>query len=94
MQLHDKVALVTGGASGLGRGICLVLAERGADVAVADIDLDGVRRVEAEVAQHGHRVRAFEVDVTDRARMEDLDDAANAIIGRVDIHVNSTCLIV
>ena len=55
MQFEDKTVLATGGASGLGRGIYLVLAERGADVAIADINLEGARTVEAEIAQHSHR---------------------------------------
>ena len=41
MQMDSKVAMVTGGAGGLGEGIAKVLAQRGADVAVADIDLHG-----------------------------------------------------
>ncbi len=93
MQLSDRVALVTGGASGLGRGICLVLAERGADVAVADLDLEGARKVEEELARFGHRARAFWVDVTRRAEVQQMVQAAIAHFGRVDILVNAAGVI-
>ena len=49
MRLHARVAFVTGGASGIGRGIALALAREGARVAVADLNADGARRVVAEI---------------------------------------------
>ena len=93
MQFEDRTVLVTGGASGLGRGICLVLAERGADVAIADINLEGAKAVEAEVAQHGHRAQAFAVDVTDGDEVRALVDATTAAFGRIDVLVNGAGVI-
>ena len=93
MEFEDKTVLVTGGASGLGRGICLVLAERGADLAVADINLEGARAVEAEVSQHGHQVQAFGVDVTDEDEVRALVAAATAAFGRIDVLVNGAGII-
>ena len=49
MELKDTVALVTGGAHGIGRALCRALSIEGAHVAVADIDLEGARKVAAEV---------------------------------------------
>ena len=93
MQFENKTVLVTGGASGLGRGICLVLAERGADVAIADIDLEGARAVEAEVSQYGHRAQAFGVDVTDEDKVRALVDATTSAFGRIDVLVNGAGVI-
>jgi NAD(P)-dependent dehydrogenase (short-subunit alcohol dehydrogenase family) len=59
-ELRDKVALVTGGASGIGRLTALALAEAGAEVVVADIDGDGAERVAREVGGH-----AIAADVSD-----------------------------
>ena len=59
-ELHDKVALVTGGASGLGRATCLALAAAGAEVVVADVDVAGGEEVAERIG--GHFVRT---DVSD-----------------------------
>ena len=93
MQLDDTVVLVTGGASGLGRGICQVLGERGADLAVADIDLEGATRVAEEVGRDGRRARAFKVDVTGESDVKDLAEAAIDAFGRIDVLVNSAGVI-
>ena len=93
MQLEDRVALVTGGASGLGRGIARVMAERGAEVAVCDIDLDGARQTAERIAAGGRRASAYEVDVTSRTQLRDMVDGALADFGRIDILVNAAGVI-
>jgi len=65
--LDNKVALVTGGASGIGAGIAAVLAEAGATVVIADIDADGARREAERLTAAGHSVQAEQVDLGDEA---------------------------
>ena len=93
MQLEDRIALVTGGARGLGKGIAVVLAERGADVAVCDINLDGATQTAAEIDATGRKARAYKVDVTSQAQLRDTVDAALAEFGRIDILVNAAGVI-
>lgn len=93
MQLEDRIALITGGARGLGRGIALVMAERGADVAVCDINLDGATQTAAEIGATGREARAYMVDVTSQAQLRDVVAAAIAEFGRIDILVNAAGVI-
>jgi NAD(P)-dependent dehydrogenase (short-subunit alcohol dehydrogenase family) len=51
MKLNDKVAIVTGGASGFGRAICELFAKDGANVVVADIDVEGARNVAKDIGK-------------------------------------------
>ena len=64
MQLEGKSALVTGAGGGIGRGITLCLAEEGAAVAVADIDLERARAVAEEASKLGPRCFPLQVDVS------------------------------
>ena len=97
--LSGKVALVTGGARGLGRGYALRLAELGADVAILDRNLDAAAvyefersrmtaaTVEEECAAHGVRALARAVDLTDRAAAERAVAGVAGELGGIDIAV-------
>src|SRR5919198_6659030 len=70
MEIAGKVAVVTGGASGIGRGIGRALAARGADVVVADVDTARAAEVAGELARAGVRSIGVACDVTERASVE------------------------
>ncbi len=89
MKLRDKVAIVTGGAQGMGRAICLRYAEEGARVVVADLNLAGARQVAAEIAGADGQAAAVQVDVRDQAQVQRLVDTAVERFGGVDILVNN-----
>ena len=93
MQLEDRVALVTGGASGLGRGIALVMAERGADIAVGDINIVGARDTAVEVENIGRDARAYQADVTDQSQLREMVEDVLSDFGRIDILVNAAGVI-
>src|SRR5687768_14864036 len=66
-RLDGKVAVVTGGASGIGVGIAAVLAEAGATVVIADRDVAGAQRQAAALAGAGHRAAAVQIELADEA---------------------------
>jgi 3-oxoacyl-[acyl-carrier protein] reductase len=83
--LDGRVAVVTGAASGVGRGIAEVLSLEGAPVVVADIDADAAEGFAAELRETGGDALAVEVDVADAASLEAMVAAALERWGRIDI---------
>ena len=93
IDLSDRVAIVTGGASGIGRGISLVLAGQGANVVVADINTEGAESVAGEIAGGEGRSMAMQVDVTDVVSADNMVQRALERFGSVDILVNDAGVI-
>jgi sorbitol-6-phosphate 2-dehydrogenase len=88
--LQDKVAIVTGGGRGLGEAICHRLAAEGADVVIADINLETAEETaEAIRERSGRRALAIQVNVTDEAQVEALVQRTVEEFGRLDILVNN-----
>lgn len=88
-RFSDRVAVVTGAASGIGRAVSVALASRGCDLALADIHEEGLAQTEQLVARTGRRATTHRVDVADRARMEAFVGEVEDAHGRVDIVVNN-----
>ena len=88
-DLTDKKALVTGGGSGLGRGIALVLARQGVDVAIGDIDAKSATEVATEIEGMGRRALPLMMDVTSRPSVRDAVARVVSHWERLDILVNN-----
>ena len=88
-DLTGRTALVTGAGGGIGRGIALVLARQGADVAVADVNGEAAAAVAREVEAAGRRALAVPMDVTSRASVEQGVEAVLARWERLDVLVNN-----
>jgi NAD(P)-dependent dehydrogenase (short-subunit alcohol dehydrogenase family) len=91
-RLDGKVAVVTGGAGGIGQIYGRALATAGASVVLADINADGAERVAAELAGDGWPAVAARVDITDRASADAMAKQAADAFGGVDILVNNAAL--
>ena len=89
IDLEGHAAVVTGAASGIGRAVTVTLAEAGATVAAADINLEAATETAKLVADKGGRAEAFAVDVRSRASVEALQRAAQEALGLVDVVVNA-----
>ncbi|HZP37636.1 MAG TPA: glucose 1-dehydrogenase [Methylomirabilota bacterium] len=88
-RLDGHVAVVVGGAGGLGSAMARGLAEAGAAVAVADADGEQARRVADAIGKTGGRALAVAVDVADRAAVERMADETERALGPVEVLVNS-----
>ncbi len=88
-SLEGRVAIVTGGGTGIGRGAALVLADHGADVVLAARRPEPLAGTKAEVAALGRQARTVPTDVTDPEACQALVDAALDEFGRLDVLVNN-----
>ena len=88
-DLSGKVAIVTGGARGLGRQHAVALAEAGADIAICDLLVDEGKRTCQEIQELGKRVYFEKVDVTKTLEIEQFIAHTVATLGKIDILVNN-----
>ena len=94
LSLESRVAIVTGGASGIGRGIALRLAELGCAVAVLDKDGEGAALTANAVSQNAGRALTLACDVTSREDCRRATDQTMAGFGQVDILCNNAGIVV
>src|ERR1700684_219092 len=93
-ELSGRIALIVGGASGIGREVVLMAAERGAHIVVADRELDAANKVAAEAQKVGGRDAAVaaKIDIRDRGAIRAALDATIAAYGGIDILINTAAL--
>lgn len=89
MKLSGKVALITGAAQGIGRGIALRLAKEGADIALVDLNPEKLRHVAEEVQVLGRKASTFVADVGDREQVFQAVEHVHSTLGGLDIMVNN-----
>jgi len=89
MRLEGKVALITGGARGIGQAIAMTFAREGADIVVADVNLEIAQKTALEIEGLGRKAMALEMDVTSYDKVEEGINKILDKMGKVDILVNN-----
>ena len=89
MRLNDKVALITGGARGIGQAIAMTFAREGADIVVADVNFEIAQKTVLEIESLGRKALALEMDVTNYDKVEEGINKILDKMGKVDILVNN-----
>ncbi len=89
MRLQGKVAIVTGGAQGMGRAIALRYAQEGASVVVADLQEDGAQKAAREIQAAGGKAVGVRVDVRNQEQVQAMVEAAVREFGGLDVLVNN-----
>lgn len=88
-KLTDRIALVTGGASGIGLCTAQALAEAGARVTIADLQHHAISEAKAKLRETGYAVEGVVMDVTDSQRVSQIAEDMARNLGRIDILVNN-----
>lgn len=88
-HFQNKIAIVTGGASGIGQMLCEELAARGAFVIVADLNLDGAKRLTSKIVESGGRASAASLDVSNADAVRELVSRVADEHGRLDFIFNN-----
>src|SRR3954451_5678051 len=91
-RLKERVAVVTGGAQGIGFGIAARLAEEGAAIVIADIKADAAREAAERIARAGGEVAAIEVDIGDDVSVAQFASELERLHGRCEILVNNAAI--
>lgn len=91
--LKNQVAVLSGGADGLGKAIALRLASEGVTVALFDRDPTKLQATVAALTALGHQASGWEVDISDEEAVSDAYEAVRQMYGRVDIMVNSAGIV-
>jgi len=89
MKLEDKVAIITGAGSGIGRATTLLFAQEGAALSISDINMEGLENVANELREIGTRVLTSRVDISNGKEVNEMVEKTIAEFGRVDILVNN-----
>jgi NAD(P)-dependent dehydrogenase (short-subunit alcohol dehydrogenase family) len=89
MRLHDKVVVITGAASGMGRSMAIRFAAEGAKLVVGDKHGERLREVVAQLRDSGASIVGDDGDISDQPTAEALVDHAHAAYGRIDVLVNN-----
>ncbi len=92
-MFNNKKVLIYGGAKGIGRAIAMVFAKRGAQLAIADIDLDGAEDTASTIVESGQSACAIACDVTLDESVAEAASAAEGTLGDIDIVVNNVGVI-
>ncbi|MGX4675634.1 SDR family NAD(P)-dependent oxidoreductase [SAR92 clade bacterium H246] len=91
-RVLNKVAIVTGGGSGIGKAACQLLAQEGAKVVVTDIDLDAAEKTARKIAEKGGVALPLQLDITSEARWDVVIETAVKNYTRIDILVNNAAV--
>ncbi|MCI0527439.1 MAG: 3-oxoacyl-[acyl-carrier-protein] reductase [Nitrospira sp.] len=89
MELKGKVSFITGAAQGIGKAIAQFLAEAGADVVVADLDISKAQETAKEISEQGAKTLALKINVASLPEVQEAVDSVMTQWGRLDILVNN-----
>jgi len=89
LDLHGKVAIITGGSKGIGRATALAFAEEGANLAICARDKEALKQTALDLERKGVQVPAVSCDVTDSMALDEFLESSKHTLGRTDILVNN-----